>query len=485
MTDRYYVGTDPVDPGLGKSAFGDTIAVRKKPVAGIRATYGILTDAETFTASGGSVAATDNNFVLQTGTTVGGYGVIWQRQPVVYQQGVGVEAVGTAMFTAGVASSQQGWGLFSTNDGMFFGYDGTTFGLMHRYGGKVEIRTISVTASATGAETVTVTLNGTAYTASVTNTTATNNAHEITAALEAGAANSLWKFQHIGTTVVCTYRGNGAKSGTYSVTSTGTLTATVAQTAAGVAATENWTARTSWNVDKATWLDPTKGNIYRVSFAHLGYGPLTWEVFNPSTNKFVVVHRIAWSNAYTTPNFGNASMSAGWFSASLGSTTNLTVKGCNTATFLQGDRFDGRHFGASGAATGVTTETQVLTVQVRNEFGGRVNNGVLVPTLATLSTDSTKGAIFRFLRNPTVSGNTAHAYVDQTESVAITDTAGTTVSGGRVLAVVSVGPSGRTTVDLDRINALLIAGDELVITARVVSGAASDMSAAVSWEEIV
>ena len=95
------------------SPFGDQMVAQLKPIVTLKATYGLLDDTETFTASGGSVAATDGEFVLQTGTTSGGYGVLWSRQPVVYIPGFGCEARFTARFTTGVASSLQAVGLFS------------------------------------------------------------------------------------------------------------------------------------------------------------------------------------------------------------------------------------------------------------------------------------------------------------------------------------------------------------------------------------
>ena len=468
------------------SPFGDEIGVRLKPIVAVKATYGVTSQCETFAATGGGVTATNGDFVLTTGTSVGGYCVLWSRQPIVYQPGVGIEARGTARFTTGVANSLQAFGLFSALDGMFFGYNGASFGIMHRQYGELETRILTVTAGSGGAATVTVTLNGVAYTASITAGTTTQNAHEIEVGLNAGAAATLWHIQHIGATVVFVHKGAGAQSGSYSATpSAGTFAGSFAQVKAGASPTETWTAKSSWNVDTASWLDQTKTNLYKVEFAYLGYGPLNYYVFNPSTKKWTLVHSIPWSNAYTRPNFANPSMRVGWVSASLGSTTNLTVAGANAAAFLQGDRFDGRPFAVDGTATGVTTATQVLTIQVRREYGGRSCNAVIRPTRISVSTDSTKGAVFKVYRNPTVSGTTAHAYVDQTESVALYDTAGTTVSGGSILTAITVGPSGTGSIDMASLGTVLIAGDELVITGAVTSGAASQMDATVTWEEIV
>jgi len=478
---RLFVQTE-----LAKSAFGDTITGRLKPIAAIKATYGLLDNTDTFTATGGSVAATDGMFVLQTGTSVGGYGVAWSRQPIVYQPGVGVECRGTVGFTTPVANSTQLWGLFSAVDGMFVGYNGTQFGVMHRYNGDFEVRKLTVTTASNANTTVTVTLNGVAYTASVTNSgVIATTAHEIEVGLNAGAAASLWYIQHVNNQVIFVRRGAGPFSGTYSATAgAGTFAGTIAQTKAGVTPTEEWVYQADWNGSTASWIDKTTVNLFRVSFAYLGFGPLKWEVFNPNTGQWLTIHTKQWGNNNTAPNFRNPSMRCGWAVASLGSTTNLTVRGANTATFLQGDRFDGRAFSAFGTVSS-QAETQVLTVQVRREFGGRSCNAVLTPALLSFATDSTRGAIFRVYRNPTVAGTTNHQYVDENQSIALSDTAGTTVSGGRLLKTILVGPTGRTQISGSDLRTVFVAGDEMVITAQVAAGNAANLDAAVTWEEII
>ena len=469
------------------STFGDTIVAELRPIVTLKATYGILDECQTFTATGGSAAATNGEFVMQTGTSVGGYGVIWSRQPVVYVPGVGSEARLTARFTTGVANGLQLAGYFTAVDGMFFGYNGTRFGVMHRHGGAIEIRTLTVTAGSGGAATVTVTLNGVAYTAPVTSGSVQLNAHEIEQALNAGAAANLWYIQHINDTVIFVSKDAAPKAGTYSVSvSTGTFAGNIAQNRAGAAPAEDWTYQSDWLIDKAPWFDPTKGNLFKMEYAYLGYGPLKFSIFNPGANKWQQVHVINWTNSNAGVNFGNPSLRCGWASASLGSTTNLTVAGASAMAGLQGRANRAHAFGVSGTATGVsTTQTQVLTIQVRREFGDRAAVCVIVPKTLSISTDATKGAIFNLYRNPVVAGNTVHTYVDETQSACTYDTAGTTVSGGRILGSYSIGPAGRATINLTDINDVLISGDELVITAAITSGPVSEMTASLVWDEII
>lgn len=59
-----------------RSAFGDQLQVKLDPKVAIKAVYGARSDTETFTATGGAITATGAEFVLTTGTSVGGYGVL-------------------------------------------------------------------------------------------------------------------------------------------------------------------------------------------------------------------------------------------------------------------------------------------------------------------------------------------------------------------------------------------------------------------------
>jgi hypothetical protein len=473
-----------IRPSLSRGAFGDAINVALKPVVNVSAVYGVLDNLEQFTATGGSITTANGDFILQTGTSVGGYGVLWSKRPMVYIPGVGAECRVTGRFTSPVANSLQAVGMFSAVNGMFFGYNGTSFGVMHRHNGDFEIRSLTINTASNAAATATVTLNGIAYTASVTNASAEINAQEIAEGLRAGAAGASWSIQSVGAEVVFVFKGDGAKSGTYSLSvSTGTLAGTFSQDAAGVTKTEDWTAQADWNVDKCLWLDTTKGNIFKFEYAYLGYGPLKFSVFDPAARDFTLAHVIDWPNVNTQPNFNNPSMRVGWISESLGSTTNLTVAGASGMMALQGRGVSWRPFGHSGVKASVTTETSVISLQSRYHFNGRANAGLAHIKSISISTDSTKGGIFRVYRNATIGGQPLWNYEQQSESIMLVDNAGTTVSGVPILATYVVGPTGSTTINLEELDIDLVAGDKFTITAERVSGSAAEMTASVTWGE--
>ena len=468
------------------SPFGDVVGTDLHPYISLKGTYGLTDDHQVLTGFGGSASVVDAEYVLESGTTLYGYANVWSRQPIVYRAGIGCEARVTGRFSTPLALSQQLCGLYSAADGMFAGYNGTRFGVMHRYGGEFHIVTLTVTVAASGAETATLTLNGTAYTFAVTAGTTAHNAHEVEAGIAAGAAGTYWYAQHIGSTVKIVFKGAGAKSGAYTLTSTGTLAGTFATVNTGVAPTENWYYQEDWSNDKGGWFNAAKGNLFRFEFAYLGYGPLKWYIFHQDLLTWILVHTVKWSNYNVGTNFGNPSLRVGWAVGSVGSSgTNVVMRGASGMAALQGkDSSPDRIFSAIANNASVSTETQILSVKVRYDFGSRFSNCIVLPSL-NVATDSTKGMIFRVYLNTTVAGTTTHDYIDVNQSVCIYDTAGTTVSGGRILGAYVVGPSGSRAVSASDLGIVLAAGDELTITGQVTSGAASGGFVTANLKEVI
>jgi len=196
----------------------------------------------------------------------------------------------TALFDTGVALSLQIAGLFSATDALCFGYNGTSFGILHRYGGALEIQEIQITVAASGNETVTLTLDGTIFSIPVTSGTVQHNAYEISEYLVANT--SAWKIEQVDDTVIILAQSVGDKTGTFSISSTGDCDGTFTEVLAGAANTEEWVAQANWNRNTVSWLDPQKGNVYKIEFQYLGFGDINFYVEDPATGTFCLVHQI-------------------------------------------------------------------------------------------------------------------------------------------------------------------------------------------------
>ena len=113
--------------------FGDLIAQPMTPLLQLDFTYGINTQTGlTTVANSATVDTSSARLRVQSGTNAAGSGTFVSRRPAKYRAGQGVVARFTAAFTAGKATSTQIVGMGDENDGYFFGYNGTAFGILHR-----------------------------------------------------------------------------------------------------------------------------------------------------------------------------------------------------------------------------------------------------------------------------------------------------------------------------------------------------------------
>ena len=469
--------------------FGEQITAELTPEVQIDNKYQIdpanLSNLEIFEATGGSADNNGNLFRCQTGTSLGGYGVIRSRNDVIYRAGEGIEARFTARFTTGIANSLQFGGLFSLTETLAFGYDGASFSCLHSYGGAAEVQLITVTA--TGAGTCTVTLDGTASSGiTVTNSTVQTNAREITDGLNADALANSWRFEQVNDKVFCISKSVGNKTGSMLIS--GGVTASIVEQTQGVAKTDAHTAQASWNLTTTpfTGFDPTELNVYRITLGYLGVANIIFSIYDPTTAEFIEVHQIEWANANSITHIGNPNLKVGWTSASLGSTgTNLTVEGGSAYVAIQGKRIIKTTAFAYDNSVGSIggTETAVLTLRNRVVYGDRFNLSKIEPLQISVDNDHTKGTIIEVKINPTVAGTPNFQYEDEFNSVAIVDGAGTTITGGTLVESFIVGNGDSQTVNIENLGIVLLPEDELVITAQTVSGSGATVTAAIAWKE--
>lgn len=470
-------------------SFGELISAHKTPLVQIANKYQIdpsnLDDLEIFEATGGSADNSGNLFRCQSGTSVGGYGVLRSTETLNYRAGQGVEGLITASFTTGVANSLQFGGMFNISDTVAFGYDGADFSVIHSYGGVAEVQCITITA--TGAGTCTVTLDGTASSGiTVTNSTVQTNAEEIRAGLAADALANSWRFEQVDDKVFCIAKNVGNKTNTMSIS--GGVTASISECTAGVSQTNGHVAQSSWNVTTSPFagFDPTQLNVYKIQFGYLGVANINYFIYNPNTGKFVLVHQIEWANANNTTHISTPNFKIGWTSASLGSSgTNLTVLGASGAIFLEGDEvIKNNTFADSNIVSSVgTTNTAIITIRNRIVYGDRFNLGKVFPISVSVDNDHTKGLIVDLYRNTTLGGTTNYQYEDEYNSLVIVDKVGTTLTGGTLIESFTVEKGSDTVIDLTNLRTELLPESIFTIAARTISGTGAVVTASLTWKE--
>lgn len=478
--------------------FGSIHAERLSPIFQTDPIYGInATECLTTVGSNGTATVANGMFKVSTGTNSGASATLQSRKRLRYRPGQGIVGRFTGLWSAPVASAYQLIGLGSSESGVYFGYQGTTFGILHVTGGVREIQTLTVTTGSTSTNNYQVTLNGVS-----TNVTATNNgsttktAYEISQGTYAG-----WDAMQLGATVVFISKSAGNKTDTFSLAQSGAGTpaaGSFVETLAGVASTDTFVAQSEWNGDKldgtgasGITLDPTKGNVFQIGIQYLGYGAIIFEVETVSDDSnnpvFTTVHTLKFPNARTTPSFSQPSFPFTMTAYSTGSTTDVSVSCGSFAGFIEGDKkLTGPRQTYTRTSTAVTTGAYYCFGTIRNDrvFGGRANQAVVNLISCGFAHDDTTPVTFYLIKNATLAGTPSFAAYS-TSSCTSFDTAATTctiASNEQIVFSMPVGDSGSVAFSFTD-DITLQPGETLTLAATTVTGTATYSNVSINTRE--
>jgi hypothetical protein len=476
-----------------RNPFGSLHAESLTPIIQNDAVYGLnTTSILSTTNASGTVTAANSMFVCQTGTTIYGAGSLQSRRRLRYRPGQGIIARFTALFTTPVASSYQIAGLGHPEDGIYFGYKDTTFGILYINRGVREIRTLTVTTASTTTENITVKLNNVDTTVAVTNSASTvKTAYEIASGTYTG-----WKAEQIGSTVVFVKDAVGLNSSTFSVTGT-TVVGAFAQTLAGAAVVESFIAQSTWNGDKmngtgysGVTIDPTKLNVFQIGVQYLGAGAITFQVeaaFAGNNPEWVNVHTMLLPNTLTATTWSNPSFPLTMSAYSAGSTTNLTVKSGSFAGFIEGEKkLVGPRYSYLNSVTTVGSTNLQCLFTVRNQriYGGKANQGIVNLVSIGAALKHTSPCFIYLIKNAVLAG-TPNFAVYSVNSLTCFDTAATTCTYASNDQLIWVGLMGDTgDIDFafsDEIT--LQPGETLTVAAKAVTGTPSYVAASLNTRE--
>ena len=213
---------------------------------------------------------------------------------------------------------------------------------------------------------------------------------------------------------------------------------------------------------------------------------------NQDTGRFFTFHRFKFPNTRTTPTLVNPTLKIGWAVASLGSTTNITMKGASAYGGIDGPLHPFRRpeaHVAQNASVGNTFEP-IFSIRVRSTFDGVVQLSEAYPKLLSVTPDGSKSCQVKVLLNDSLTGTPNWQYIDEDNSIAEYDESATGLSGdGALIAAATtfggipaeirfndLAEDGITPLHLER-------GDVLTIAARITSGSAQPVDASLTWNE--
>lgn len=480
------------------SAFGELLVAEITPVVQLQSAYNINTRIIETRDNKGSSSISSNMFQVSTGAGANQSSSLFSKTAVKYNAGQGGLARFTAMFSAGVLGSTQVAGIGSTGEGYFFEYNGIDFGILRRQGGSPEVRRLTVTAKATTAEDITITLDGDAVTdvtvSDATATDLTTTANEI-AAHDYSNVGLGWSSHVMGEKVFFESYNAASKTGAYSLSGTAPVAGTFAQSVAGAAPTETRVVRSAWSEDvmdgtgpSGITLDQTKGNVYQIRYQWLGFGMIGYYVENPTTGGFILVHKIKYGNANTIPSIDNPTIPMCIAVVNTSNTSDVTIK---SASMLGG--IEGKNLEESGIFNALTlettgigiTETPVISIHNHNTYQGKINRVAIRLDVVGVSFDASaanKPAVLRVTIDAELTG-ASFSPIDSNTSVVHSDTSATTITGGRVLFSQSLAEGSAPVFDFSGRN-IIIHPNETVTISLEASNNTIDPIVSLGWKEL-
>lgn len=464
---------------LPLTAYDQLLISDSYPVMQITGHYGILDDVLSISL-GGTTTTSNSNFIASTGNGPNNVAAIVSNREIQYRAGQGIRCEISAIFTQGVQNSSQNAGFITSESAFGFGYNGEDFGIVHAQGGDLESQELTITTGASGAESASVDVDGVNYSVPLTSGTVEQNAYQIATYLD--DIDPRYNFTSVGAVVYCLAQLPDFGGGLFSFSST-TSAGSWVQIKSGTTPIETWVNQADWNGELVN-IDPTKGNVYQIQAQYLGYGGIFFWVKDPLTSRFVLVHTIHYESTATIPSVSNPIFRIGWGCRNKGNTSDIQVKGASAGAFNEGVvRYDGRPKGICQENLSVGAAFKnILSFRNRLTFNNEANRAEIIPLFLSLSTDTTKTAVFEILINPTVAGELLFSRYDP-NSLMETANDDVLITGGSVISCFDVSSTGALLVEIDKIIEAMLPGDIYCIAAKVTSGANSEMDAALTWKE--
>lgn len=494
---------DLVAEELQKSAFGELLVGSLTPAFQSDFSYNINPDLWLDKSNNGSASIDNHRLKLSTGAAANQSGQINSKIALKYNAGMGANVRFTGIFTndpanlgSGYAGSTQIIGVGDSGDGFFIGYNGADFGILRRYGGHQEVRTLTVTIKSTDAENITITLDGdvdaTVTVRDATTGDATTTANDI-AAHDYSNLGRGWEAHSDGATVVFVSYDSSIRTGVYSLSGATTAVGTFAQTIAGVAQTDVWVAQESWSEDTGNGqgilpvMNWTKGNVFQIRYQWLGYGMITFYVEDPATGQLIAVHKIPYANANTLLSVNNPTLSFSYLVENGNNTSDLVLYAGSVGGFTEGIVNGGHiHHGASATKASVgTAETPILTIHNSIVYQGVPNRVRIKMISASMSADGNKPVTFRLRKDVTLTASSFNN-VDADGSTVKFDIAATgidAIDDSDEQFAVGLSKVGSDILDLSTATFFLNPNEKLTLTAQSAAGGSADVVVSFNWED--
>jgi len=225
--------------------------------------------------------------------------------------------------------------------------------------------------------------------------------------------------------------------------------------------------------------DPTKGNVFQLSFQWLGYGMIVFSIENPETGSFIPFHKIKYANSSANTSIKNPSLRFNMLLESAGNAGELYCP--SIAIFNQGPmRLNGPIFSEENTLAVSGSPDPVLAIRNKTLHNGLTNRSPVNIKLISCAYADVGSCIVRILLNPTITGGT-WSDVDTNETPVEVNKTMTGYSGGRVVASFTLTDHDKEIIQFDDFKTVLQPDYSILIVFDNTGGGSGDALASISW----
>jgi len=255
------------------------------------------------------------------------------------------------------------------------------------------------------------------------------------------------------------------------------------------AGSDTWIPQSSWNGNQMLGnerfiqtLDPQKGNVFQIQYQWLGFGAIKFSIEDNVSGELELVHTIRYANENTSTSVNNPTFPFCAESANTTNDTDIQMKIPSIGLFIEGmETAAGETRNAIDNEKTISTEANVLTIRNKSTYQSVSNQVIIQPDFLTVASDGTKNVTLRIYANATLGGTPSYTDIGTNTSVVDYDVAGTTVSGGKLLAVFQLAKADSLSQSFREFEFYLFPGQTMTFSA--VSAANNDVSVGIAWSE--
>ncbi len=237
-------------------------------------------------------------------------------------------------------------------------------------------------------------------------------------------------------------------------------------------------------------IDQTKLNVFFIQYQYLGAGAIKI-YFEKQNGDVVLVHTEKYAGLYVEPSVHNPNFHFHMHVDNKSTEENIIMKSSSHAYFIEGKTsFIELHQpeNSSSVREKITVETEVAIFTIRNKasYASKVNfiDILLLNVSAAIEANSANNiGNIKITKNTTLGGTPAYSDINTSDSVIEIDTAGTTLTGGKVLfADLLAGKNDKLSKKLSDLKIILSPGESITISGT--SANSATMDAIITWREL-